>query len=180
MDWNPREALWVAIAWPDFSVDWRVHTFLTDLGVPLANQVCVCLSPFTRAYNWAIANLVLKHSHPWAAFIERDMRPSGIVRPWIEAEGDVVGCFYPTACAASWASEHAIHSGLWRARRAVFERLKPPWFEWQFSANGADVRSCACLRFARRCVEAGFVVKRAGWCDHPVRERRRAALRFEG
>ena len=98
--------------------------------------------------------------------IDRDMRPGQLSLPVLQAAGDVVGCTYPVADMRRWADPAAIHLGLVRVRREVFEKIPSPWFRFEHTADGSRLQKCECLYFRDKAIEAGFSVVRAGWCDH--------------
>jgi len=87
------------------------------------------------------------------------------IRPWLEADGDIVGAVYPTGNEHAWDGT-TVHMGCLRVARAVFEKLPQPWFAFEYSADGKEVLKCECTSFTERAKIAGFSIVQAGYCGH--------------
>jgi len=163
----------VVLTWPDRSVTWETAKWLWGLFRP-DRILSVCRrGRIDEVRNWTVREVCLKAPPDVQhfLFLDRDMRPSALTTPILEAEGDVVGAMYPLGNPWTWADEGMVHAGCLRVSRRVLEALAPgPWFRFEFTADGADLTRCECSWFAERAREKGFTVRRAGWCDHaPLR-----------
>ncbi len=165
---DPEHARAVVLSWPDRSLTFEAARWLFQL-LPGGNVVSVSARDIERARNLAVRDVCLASPAEVEAFIfiDRDMRPDPAkVRPWVEAEADVVACEYRCHNTAAWSEPWGFHMGLVRVTRRVLETVKPPWFAFGRTADGARITSCECMHFARKVREAGFEVVRAGWCGH--------------
>jgi len=128
--------------------------------------------PIETCYNLAIKaaieNPVLKDVG-WFIFSDNDMILGEELQPWFSAEGDVVGVTYDMGdLNRTWGRSDSFHSGLWRARRDVLERVHAPWFDTVLTDDGCDIDKCCCEYFARKVRAYGYTITRAGWAGHGV------------
>ena len=135
-----------------------------------------CQRGIAVAMNSAVANIAL-NAPPTIEqflFIENDIRPAsgGNTDGVLYAEGDVAAVRYETASDhGAWQAANAMHTGMFRASRAVLEALSPgPWFAEEYSPDGSQLTKCLCMYFADRVTAAGFAVVRAGIAFHKVKE----------
>jgi hypothetical protein len=177
---HPRKHIAVVVfVWPDDSLttqaaDWLAAHFPREnifrvlakgpIDVVRANtalNVCLKMPPHVTEFLW----------------MDRDMRPdpAGATQPFLEADGDVVACEYPAHNPRAWAQPTALHLGLVRIKRLVFETLAAerdergqpvPLFAFPRAADNTHVLGCECGWFAQRVLKAGLKIVRAGWCGH--------------
>ena len=164
---DPRKTRVIVLTWPDHAITWEAAAWLYNIFPP-ENVLALCATDLTAARNLSVRELVLKAPPEITDFIlmDRDMRPGAATMPFLAAEGDVVGCEYPVPHMETWADPSAIHMGLVRVKRHVFERVNPPWFAFGHSPDGTAVSHCECAYFQQKVKQAGFKVVRAGWCGH--------------
>jgi len=167
---DPRRTRVIVLTWPDHAVTWEAAAWLHNIFPP-ENVLALCATDLTAARNLSVRELVLKAPPEFTDFIlmDRDMRPGAAAMPFLAAQGDVVGCEYPVPHMETWADPAAIHMGLVRAKRHVFERIAPPWFAFGHAPDGAAVTHCECAYFANKVKQAGFSIVRAGWCGHDAK-----------
>jgi hypothetical protein len=158
----------LAFAWPDNTITWELARWLFQV-FDVGNLYTVVIpGGVVAARNMAVRDLVLK-APPHITevlMVDRDMRPCDATMPFLAAQADIVGVEYPTGNPKAWADPAAAHMGLVRVRRQVFEAVAPPWFMFEYSADGSQRVGCECGFFMRKARQAGFTVARAGWCDH--------------
>ncbi len=164
---DPARTRAIVLTWPDHSLTWEAAAWLYNL-LPPQNVFALQQRDVALARNNAVKELCLKapESITDFLFMDRDMRPGAAALPVLQVPGDVVGATYPIGNMASWAEPEAIHMGLVRVSRSCLAAIEPPWFAFGYSADGTAVTACECAHFARKAREAGFTVRRAGWCDH--------------
>jgi len=164
---DPQTTRAIVLTWPDHSLSWEAAAWLYNVFPP-ENVLGLCMHDLTQARNTAVRELVLKAPAEITDFVlmDRDMRPNELTWPVLQAEGDLVGCTYPVADMRRWSDPTAIHLGLVRVKRRVFEKLDPPWFQLTYNDDGTRRTNCECRYFCRKVIDAGFSVVRTGWCDH--------------
>jgi len=167
---DPRRTRVIVLTWPDHAVTWEAAAWLYNIFPP-ANVMALCGTDLTAARNLSVRELVLKAPPEFTDFVlmDRDMRPGAPAMPFLAAAGDVVGCEYPVPHMETWADPAAIHMGLVRAKRHVFERISPPWFAFGHAPDGTALTHCECAYFANEVRQAGFAIVRAGWCGHDAK-----------
>ena len=136
-----------------------------------------CQKGFTLAMNRAVKEIALKAPPEIDTFlfVEKDIRPDlkgGMTDAILTTDGDVVAVRYETANdRGAWSSAHAMHTGMFKVRRAVLEAMAPgPWFMERYSADGTTMEACNCMGFAEKVIAAGFKIVRAGRAWHNVKE----------
>ena len=168
---RPATTRVMVFAWPDRSIAWEMAEWLRMF--PPDNCYSVCRKDVVAARNWAMRELVLKAPARIQdfVFVDRDMRPGPRTLPFLAAEGDLVGCAYPTGRPDTWASPTVVHAGLLRFDRKVVEALKDkaPWWQVTYSPDGCEC-GCECGSFQKKVQAAGLAVARAGWCGHREKE----------
>ena len=164
---DPGRTRVIVLTWPDHALTWEAAAWLYNIFPP-ANVLALCATDLTAARNLSIRELVLKAPPEITDFVlmDRDMRPGAAAMPFLAADADVVGCEYPVPHMETWADPSAIHMGLVRVKRHVFERIDPPWFAFGHAPDGCAVSHCECAYFQQKVKQAGFKVVRAGWCGH--------------
>ena len=164
---DPAKTRAIVLTWPDHSLTWEAAAWLYNL-LPPENVFALRQRDVALARNNAVKELCLKapESVTDFLFMDRDMRPGAETMPVLQVPGDVVGCTYPIGHMAGWAAPEAIHMGLVRVSRACLAAIEPPWFAFGYSEDGTAMTGCECAYFVRKVLGAGFVVRRAGWCDH--------------
>lgn len=171
---DPRKTRAIVLTWPDHCLTWEAASWLYNI-LPPANILALHATDLTAARNLSVRELVLKAPSELTDFIfmDRDMRPGAAAMRFLAAQGDVVGCEYPVPHMETWADPAAIHMGLVRVKRHVWERIAPPWFAFGHAVDGTAVTHCECAYFANKVKQAGFTITRAGWCGHDGRSGRR-------
>jgi len=164
---DPTKTRAIVLTWPDRSLTWEAAAWLYNTFPP-PNVIALCVRGITEARNTAVRELVLKAPEKITDFIfmDRDMRPGLATLPFLQADGDIVACEYPLADMRAWADPTALHMGLVRVKRKVFEAVEAPWFLFEYSPDGARRAKCECAYFRDKALAAGFGLVRAGWCDH--------------
>ena len=167
---EPDRIMAVVFTWPDRSLTWEAASWLYNL-LPPQNIYSFCGKDHQTARNQAVRDIILKAPPEieHVVLMDRDMRPGPASLPVLQAEGDVVGSLYPIPNMGGWADPHAVHLGLVRVARKVFDVVPPPWFARVY--NQEDMTrwaQCECHFFAQKALAAGFSVTRAGWCEHDV------------
>jgi hypothetical protein len=125
--------------------------------------------PAVAARNTAIRDLVLPEvgTRDWCLFVDNDVTIThpGVER-WLEVPGDVVACRWGGP--NTWHSDPtAFHQTLWRARPEVFARIEPPWFFWEYTDDGCDVKyPCDCEYFRQKALAAEVEIRHGGRCSH--------------
>ena len=169
---DPAKTRAIVQCWPDRTITWEAAAWLYGVFPP-QNIVAMCIRGIIQARNLAVREVVLKAPDEITDFVfmDHDMRPSMATMPFLRADADVVGCEFPIPHMEAWADPQAIHMGLVRVRRKVFEKIDPPWFRFEYSPDGSQLEKCECIYFRDKALAAGFSVVRAGWCDHDFRGR---------
>lgn len=177
---HPRQHIAVvAFVWPDDSLTTQAADWLAA-HFPRENVLRVLAKgPIDVVRSNAALNLCLKLPDRFTEFLwmDRDMRPDaqGAAEPFLAADGDVVACEYPVHNVRAWAGPDALHLGLVRIKRKVFETLAAerdergqpiPLFAFPRTPDNTRVLGCECAWFAGRVLKAGFKIVRAGWCGH--------------
>jgi len=143
-------------------VAWLAQTGIGLGRVPFLNQ-----EGLARAVNDLLVAL-LAEGRDWLLVVERDIVPVEMAA-WWQAEGDVVGVWYPHSTGdpehtqhmwEPWESGPAWHRGLWRVHRRVPETMPRPWFP------ARPRRGCRCRDFAEEARRNGFSVLTAGRAEH--------------
>jgi len=167
---DPAKTRAIVLTWPDHGLTWEAAAWLYNIFPP-ANITALCWQGLTEARNLSVRKLVLEAPPEITDFVfmDRDMRPGAKAIPVLQADADVVGCTYPVPHMECWADPTAIHMGLVRIRRRVFEKIGPPWFMFAYTADGTGRAKCECGYFRDKVIEAGFKIVRAGWCGHDPR-----------
>ena len=165
----PEKIMAIVFTWPDHAVTWEAAAWLYNL-LPPGNIFSIRGKDHQTIRNEAVVRMVLTAPPEieQVVLMDRDMRPDGASVPVLQVPGDVAGCLYPIPDMRGWAQPDAIHLGLVRVARKVFEALDPPWFMRTYSKDATAWAQCECGSFAAKAREAGFSVARAGWCDHDV------------
>ena len=101
----------------------------------------------------------------WLIMVDDDMVPLPETEALLEAKGDIVGA---RAAARSGHESHqgSLSMGCVKVHRRVVEGIAPPWFEFAYTADGAEVASCECLYFWRKALDAGFTIVKSGVIGH--------------
>jgi len=171
---DPTRTRAIVLTWPDHAITWEAAAWLYNI-LPPENVLALCATDLTAARNLSVRELVLKSPAEVTDFVfmDRDMRPGPAAMPFLAADADVVGCEYPVPHMETWADPAAIHMGLVRVRRPVFEKIEPPWFAFGHAPDGTSLTHCECAYFANKVKQAGFTIARAGWCGHGGKPGRR-------
>lgn len=103
-------------------------------------------------------------------FVDSDIQPRGAADPFLEADGDCVGCRYPTGQESAWSNPSVFHHGLVKIKHYVFRELTPPWYQFVYSSDGCAKVKCECNFLADKIQAAGFEIKQAGYAEHPQRK----------
>ena len=164
---DPRKTRVIVLTWPDHSITWEAAAWLYNIFPP-ENVLALCGTDLTAARNLSVREIALKAPPEITDFVlmDRDMRPGPAAMPLLAADADVVGCEYPVPHMETWADPAAIHMGLVRVKRHIFERIAPPWFAFGHAADGCGLAHCECAYFQQKVKQAGFTIVRAGWCGH--------------
>jgi hypothetical protein len=168
MAFRPEEARLLILAYPDGRYRHEIASW--SRLFPDENVVCVVERDTCVARNKAVRDFCMASPPEVRHFvsIDADMRPLiGGTLPFLQADGDLVGCMYPTSDQSleAWADPAAVHCGLYRVSRKVVETVKLPWFTWDHQVAGCEFR-CECIGFAAKVRAAGLSIARAGWCGH--------------
>jgi hypothetical protein len=171
---DPAKTLAVITAWPDGKVAPELLIWLHEVVGLRWRQVHwhtkggrdVC-----QGYNHAV-RFALKSEYDNFIFGDNDIRPDpASSRPFLFATEPVVSIGYKTENRRSWDRPEAFHCGLWRTGRSPLGAIKPPWFQWITSKDGAELRHCPCEFIRRRFQKANIQTAHAGWADHTPRIR---------
>lgn len=166
---KPRNTLIIRFSYPDRSMTdeaahWLYYRF------PWKNVVSVNVKGLLPARNKAVANLVLKAAPHITdvIFMDRDIRPTQFSDPFLCLPHDLAGCKYKTGEHSDlhWHLPSAVHLGLIRIRRKVFEKIAAPWFEMPLTPDGCGFEVCECVDFHMKATRAGFTSAHAGWAEH--------------
>jgi len=165
MRWDPKQTKAAVLTWPNDMLHTRLASWLY-LHVPYDNIMSLCLRDVVRARNVLVAKhlLTLPKQYTEFLFCDNDVVPGQNTAPFLEADADIVAC--QVGAPQAWALPHGFHMGLVRIARHVFERIPPPWFQFDYSNDGMRLERCECMHFATLAREAGFTVVRAGWAGH--------------
>ncbi|MBE3123758.1 MAG: hypothetical protein IMZ65_03055 [Planctomycetes bacterium] len=166
---RPKATRVVVFTWPDGAMTWEASAWLRLF--PAENVFQMNVTHVIRARNRAMRDLCLKAPPAVTDFIwlDRDMRPGPAALPLLAAKGDLVGATYPIPNMAAWSDPTSIHLGLIRFNRLVAETVKPPWFQFEYAADGCELTQCECSYFTDKVKDAGLIVARAGWCHHDTK-----------
>jgi len=149
------------------SLSWNLAGWLRMF--PPENCFEVNKRDLVAARNTAFRDLCLKAPSGIEHFImvDRDMRPGPAALPFLQVEGDLVGCMYDTGQPGTWAKPDAVHGGLFRFNRKVVTALasQAPWWQFGYSPDGCDFQ-CECGSFQKKVQDAGLRCARGGWCGH--------------
>ena len=167
---RPETTRAVVLTWPDHGLTWEAAAWLYNL-LPPENILAFCGRDLVVARNFVVKELCLGAPPEITDFVlmDRDMRPGAETLPVLQADADVVGCTYPIPHMKGWGDPTAIHMGLVRVRRKVFETVEPPWFLFGYAEDGTRLGQCECAYFRKKVLDAGFTVTRAGWCGHDAK-----------
>ncbi len=122
------------------------------------------------AKNWAIREHVIDHPGKYKhfLFIERDVKPEVYADEMFRVKADIVCCQVKVRNEAAWLKQDSFHATMWMSSRSVLERIPPPWFGVQYSADGCDRVSGECEHFRAKALAAGLSIARGGWADHDM------------
>lgn len=108
-------------------------------------------------------------------FIEADMRPvvEGLIDFWA-AEADVIAATYPNENPRCLAGDGSpMHCGFYWTHRRVLEAIReddPPCFQWPSNKQRTKTTGCLCHVFARKVLDHGYTIQRAGRVGHRPRK----------
>lgn len=169
---QPDRCMAIIAAWPDKQTTPQLPTWLWSIGVAEVLVHNYGEGQMDCCYNWSV-KLALDSPRKYNQFIfaDKDIWPSVLSQPFLEERADVVACKYPTPQKHSWDAPDAFHTGLWRTKRKVLERVGIRPFQWQLNAEGIASATCLCEPFAERVKACGFTVACAGEAHHVPRGR---------
>jgi len=177
MRFDPEKTIAVILAYPNNLVTLDLIEWLHAVGIPrervrthtgMFRDICC-------AYNYGIKHVALKTNAEQFIFADNDIRPNPRqTAPFLEIDADVVGCEYEGEFSheTTWGPASSMHCALWRCHRSVLERIKPPWFAWDYTDDGCNIRGCICSAFSMKVLNAGFTVAHGGWAKHEPQTRR--------
>jgi hypothetical protein len=144
--------------------------WLRDIGIP-SERIVVHWSKrreIISEYNYGI-RYALRSKFNHFIFADNDVKPNvKVTQPFLDLEEDLTCVEYPCQdrCESAWATQTAFHTGIFKCKRRVLERIPKPWFEYQPLDNGCSYQKCLCLNFARKAMRQGFTIAHGGWADH--------------
>lgn len=179
MTFDPNKTLVVALVYPDAALTTDAAEWLARHRLLPGRMFYYMRKDSIDMVRCAAVAAALKAAGPEVEqflLLDRDMRPDARSDPVLTADGDVVGATYPLPRADAWADAGAVHLGLVRVHRRVFEALlaqeeRKPLFYFARTPDGARATGCECHWFASRAQQAGFTVVRAGYAEHGQRKR---------
>lgn len=114
-----------------------------------------------RVFKWFLENSDL----PYLICMDDDVVPVAQTDAFVDAQGDVIGT-------RAWANTgremhpHEFSMTALKVHRRVIEAIKPPWFAFTFTDDGAAQVQCECLYFHEKVQEAGFAINIVGAVGH--------------
>jgi len=171
---KPEKHAAIILSYPNDTATCKLTRWLSNIGV----HNVMSLNEKTKAehtvYN-AYIEMALASNFNHFIFCDNDLKPIQTqMRPWLEAEADVVCCEYPIGRTheEGWASYNAFHTGIWRTSRKVLEAIEPPWFTLRYT-DDKQVRltGCICQTFRDRVLKARFSIAHVGYADHEVKKK---------
>jgi len=123
---------------------------------------CVCAKNLAVEYALSRAN-----EFDWVMFINNDICPTESTIKFLELDTDLKCCKCKFAGASNAFQEiDTFHTALSLIRIEVFRHVQKPYFQYQYNKDYTSLINCDCQRFANLCMDAGYTVGNAGWCDH--------------
>jgi len=118
-----------------------------------------------RAIRWFLEYTEL----PDVLMLDDDMVPVRGTDALLESDADVAAARYIRK------DGHEVHAddgeggcGCMKISRNALERIEPPWFAFEFSDDGCEVKSCECGYFSSKARGAGFHPVKSGVIGHVV------------
>jgi len=120
------------------------------------------------ARNTAIAEAALASdpSFKWFIFVDKDIRPDGRTKRFLDLDKDVKCCQVEQRSKDAWAWPNDFHDAMWCTSRHVLETIEPPWFKFRYNKDGTQMDGCMCQSFRDKVLEAGFTIAHGGWAEH--------------
>jgi hypothetical protein len=164
---NPNDTLVLITAWPKNTITCELASWVAQ-RFPWGNVISLTIKGMERARNKMVRDYILKAPAKFQdiLILDNDIRPTQDSDFVLTLDTDLASCRYDTGDGRHWANPNAFHMGFARVRRKVFETLPPPWFATPMSADGCEYRTCDCVPFLERALEAGFTSGHAGWSRH--------------
>ena len=165
----PSQTLAVISAYPDGQCDPSIIGFLAEHGFLLDESHLVVanvrVNDVVVNHNTIIGKVFLPSKMEHLLFIEKDIGLGQFTELFLEDVRDVVCVKFNTGRRQSWLSD-GFHTGMFRTRREVLQKVTPPWFMTEYSQDGTAVVKCLCMHFADKARAAGFTVGNAGLAHH--------------
>lgn len=170
---TPEETAIYYFAWPDGSmrtetVSWINARFgWSNVQQIVKRDVCCARNSAVCAKTPGFVSVLQLPPHITnVIFMDRDVVPTEASDYFLTLDTDIAGCRYRTQNEFGWAAPWAIHLGLCRIKRKVFETLPAPWFQFRYSRTGADTELCECANFVEAARARGFTSAHAGHAIH--------------
>jgi hypothetical protein len=174
MAFNLDDTLAIIAAHPVGHCTPHLINWLRDIGIPPQRMIVHWNKrrDMISEYNWGIKHIALKSKFNHFIFCDNDLKPNlKITQPFLDLEEDLTCVEYPCQGEhkSAWTTHTAFHTGIFKCRRRVLERIARPWFEYEAIDDGCNFRKCLCLKFAQKAMQMGFTIAHAGWSDHTPR-----------
>ena len=165
----------IVIAWPDGTwndslMNWIRARFWKRVDHPEDQIVNVIRADLICAKNWAIREHVIDNpgTYKHFLFVERDVRPDIVTDEIFRVYADIVCVQVKVRNDAAWLRPDSFHATMWMSNRSALERIHPPWFGVNYSADGCDRLTGECEYFRAKALAAGLTIARGGYADHDM------------
>lgn len=154
------------LTWPNHMIAMELIAWLHHLGIAFDRLTTITFPARDLASaNNHYCQLAKRAKEKFCIFADNDIRPTPAgTAPFLDCPLDVVAC--ETDCQGHpWGSASEFHAGMWRTRKEVLLKIKPPYFGWKYNDVGKIV-GCTCQMFRQKALNAGFSVGHAGFAKH--------------
>lgn len=171
---NLKDTLAIIAAAPVGHCTPHLINWLRDIGIPKERMIIHWgkRRDMISEYNFGIRT-ALRSKFNHFLIMDNDLKPNlKVTQPFLNLTEDLTCVQYPCQdrCESAWATSTSFHTGMFKCKRHVLERISKPFFEYEPLDGGCSYQRCLCLNFARKAMRQGFTVASAGWADHsPVK-----------
>lgn len=106
---------------------------------------------------------------PWLLMLDDDIIPQESMTELLDSQADVAAChFFARGGGEGHEDDGIVSMASLKVSRRALERIKRPWFRFEFNVNQTRLIGCECNWFCKQAQAAGFHPVKVGLVAHII------------